>query len=278
MAAVLVLLARVLGFDYGGRDCQFLIGQITDQRIRVAVIPVGSGVADLADDSTVLLTDITNRPLHAVDDLPASLTIGRLKVSVDGLPLRIHIHDVNGRTIQQIGLLADPNGGLSFRTDAMVLGLGEGAQQFDRRGALYPMKASWGSCDRPTQGSVVPSPFLIGTDGWAIFVHRPIGQFDLRSNPATFRPWPGQGPILDLFMIWLQSPADAPRYYMALTGRPVMPPKWALGYFQSHRMLAGPDEILKVASTFRSKGLPCDGLIYLGTGYCPNGWNTATDR
>jgi alpha-glucosidase/alpha-D-xyloside xylohydrolase len=53
-----------------------------------------------------------------------------------------------------------------------------------------------------------------------------------------------------------------------------MPPKWALGYFQSHRTLAGPDEPLQIARMFREKNLPCDALIYLGTGYCPNGWNT----
>jgi len=29
-----------------------------------------------------------------------------------------------------------------------------------------------------------------------------------------------------------------------------------------------------VAKTFREKKLPCDGLIYLGTGFCPSGWNT----
>jgi alpha-glucosidase/alpha-D-xyloside xylohydrolase len=53
-----------------------------------------------------------------------------------------------------------------------------------------------------------------------------------------------------------------------------MPPKWALGYFQSHRTLAGPEEPLQIATTFREKKLPCDALIYLGTGYCPAGWNT----
>jgi alpha-glucosidase/alpha-D-xyloside xylohydrolase len=53
-----------------------------------------------------------------------------------------------------------------------------------------------------------------------------------------------------------------------------MPPKWALGYFQSHRTLAAPDEPLQIASTFREKKLPCDAVIYLGTGYCTNGWNT----
>ena len=53
-----------------------------------------------------------------------------------------------------------------------------------------------------------------------------------------------------------------------------MPPKWALGYMQSHRTLAGPEEVLQVAREFRERKLPCDALIYLGTGYCPAGWNT----
>ena len=43
---------------------------------------------------------------------------------------------------------------------------------------------------------------------------------------------------------------------------------------QSHRTLAGPDEIKWVARTFREKKLPCDALIYLGTEFTPSGWNT----
>jgi len=49
---------------------------------------------------------------------------------------------------------------------------------------------------------------------------------------------------------------------------------WSLGYQQSHRTLANRDEVLGVAKTFREKKLPCDALIYLGTGFCPSGWNT----
>jgi len=52
-----------------------------------------------------------------------------------------------------------------------------------------------------------------------------------------------------------------------------MPPLWALGYQQSHRTLASRDEILSIGRTFREKRLPCDALIYLGTGFCPSGWN-----
>src|SRR5256884_8944289 len=79
---------------------------------------------------------------------------------------------------------------------------------------------------------------------------------------------------LVLFGACLQTSADALTEYARLTGRPVIPPKWALGYFQSHRTLAGPEEPLQIAHTFREKQLPCDALIYLGTGYCTNGWNT----
>jgi alpha-glucosidase/alpha-D-xyloside xylohydrolase len=125
-------------------------------------------------------------------------------------------------------------------------------------------------------GSVVPSPFVIGTEGWALFAHRPEGQFDLAQGPGRFIPRPESGgaPALDLFIIAVIEPADALAEYIRLTGQPTMPPKWALGYFQSHRTLAGPAESLQVARTFREKKLPCDALIYLGTGYCTNGWNT----
>ncbi|MEP6834445.1 MAG: TIM-barrel domain-containing protein, partial [Gemmatimonas sp.] len=62
--------------------------------------------------------------------------------------------------------------------------------------------------------------------------------------------------------------------YALITGLPEMPARWTFGYMQSSRTLAGPDEILGVAKTFREKKLPCDALIYLGTEFAPSGWNT----
>jgi alpha-glucosidase (family GH31 glycosyl hydrolase) len=128
----------------------------------------------------------------------------------------------------------------------------------------------------PRRGSVVPSPFVIGTEGWALFAHRPEGKFDLREAVGRFIPrqQAGGGAALDLFVISLRDPADALTEYVRLTGKPVLPPKWALGYFQSHRTLTGSEVPLQIARTFREKNLPCDAVIYLGTGYAPSGWNT----
>jgi hypothetical protein len=48
----------------------------------------------------------------------------------------------------------------------------------------------------------------------------------------------------------------------------------AFGYMQSHRTVAGPDEVMWVARSFCEGKLPCDALIYLGTEFTPSGWNT----
>src|SRR5262249_21626642 len=163
----------------------------------------------------------------------------------------------------------------TFRTAAPVLGLGEGGPQFDRRGAHHRLVNGQTGPLFPTHGGTILIPFLIGTDGWALFVHRPWGDFDLREGKGRFLPRKealGQEP-LELYVVGVQEPADALGEYVRLTGQPVMPPRWVLGYMQSHRTLAGPEEPAQIAKTFREKKLPCDALIYLGPGYCPAGWN-----
>ncbi len=53
-----------------------------------------------------------------------------------------------------------------------------------------------------------------------------------------------------------------------------MPPRWALGYMQSHRTLDTDAQMIGIIDTFRSKRIPIDAVIYLGTGFSPRGWNT----
>jgi alpha-glucosidase (family GH31 glycosyl hydrolase) len=78
----------------------------------------------------------------------------------------------------------------------------------------------------------------------------------------------------DVFLLLGDSPQELLQHWAELTGYPHLPPIWALGYQQSHRTLASREEILQEAKIFRDKKLPCDVLIYLGTGFCPSGWNT----
>lgn len=157
---------------------------------------------------------------------------------------------------------------------APVLGLGEGGPQFDRRGNVDQMRSGQGGYRLRTHGGRVPVQWLIGTNGWAIFIHLPDGTFDLTAQDGLFTPKPNAHQPLDFFLVASHEPLTIMREYAKLTGFPEMPPLWSLGYLQSHRTLRGPDEIKWVARTFREKKLPCDALIYLGTDFTPSGWNT----
>ena len=172
--------------------------------------------------------------------------------------------------------------------------MGEGGPQFDRRGNTERMRSGSGGYNLRNFGSRVPIPWLIGTGGWAMYIHHPYGRFDFTGDTSKFQPAPaflpggGRGappppppadistfalPI-DLFVVASKDPAVIMAEWARLTGRPEMPPLWSFGYQQSHRTLLGRDAILQEARTFREKKLPCDAMIYLGTGFCPAGWNT----
>ncbi len=126
-----------------------------------------------------------------------------------------------------------------------------------------------------THGARVPIQFAIGTAGWAMYIHQPLGGFDLTGKKGIFQAPNSQSALpLDLFVMGASSPAAILREYANITGYPEMPPLWSFGYQQSHRTLGTPEEILAEARTFREKKLPCDAMIYLGTDFCPNGWNT----
>jgi alpha-glucosidase (family GH31 glycosyl hydrolase) len=265
---------------FAGAPAELVISEVSERTVRIELAPLNENGQPIPPPVSSVLVPFPAKEKIRVRELPRErqIRVGSLRVSLKVHPLTVSVHE--GRKLMQelvFDEVAVTNAGVGFRTTAPVLGLGEGAQQFDRRGAFYPMEPSWGGWNRPVLGSVVPSPFVIGTEGWALFAHSPEGQFDLRNGGGKFIPrYPTNAPPagLDLFVIALDESAAALTEYTRLTGRPVMPPKWALGYFQSHRTLAGPDEPLQIARTFREKNLPCDAVIYLGTGYCTNGWNT----
>lgn len=256
-------------------DCQLTISQVSDRTLHISVAPRVEGEPIAAPPSAVVV-DLDEQVQFSESTIPdtSELEIGDLRLEIHNQPLSIAIRRASGELVQKLTFDGD-DGSMSFRAEAPVLGMGEGAKQFDRRGAQYTMKDGWGAWERPVLGSWVATPFLIGTDGWALLVHHPQGEFDLREAEASFKPWDDQTDLpLEVYVVAWDEPADVLEEYVRLCGRTPLPPKWTMGYMQSHRTLAGPDEVMEVARTFREKQLPCDALIYLGTGYCPAGWNT----
>jgi alpha-glucosidase/alpha-D-xyloside xylohydrolase len=261
-----------------GEPAELSIQEISERTIRIELAPLDERGVPRAEAASSDLVPFPSQEKLRIRELGSSKEIraGKLRVRVDPNPLTISLRSSDGSQVQTLSFETSTNTAFSFRTDSPVLGMGEGEQQLDRRGKLYPMINGQLSPMLATHGATIPVPFLIGTDGWALFVQEPWGQFDLRDGKGRFLSQSkaaGREPIV-FFLIAFSEPAEVMPEFIRLTGKPVMPPKWVLGYIQSHRTLSGPDEPLQIAKTFRQKKLPCDALIYLGTGYCTNGWNT----
>ena len=200
---------------------------------------------------------------------------GEFNIKLSLSPLRAVVETAKGEVVQQLTIDSE-SGAVSFLLgNSALLGLGEGGPQFDRGGSQDTMRGGQGGYKLGTHGGRVPIPWLIGTAGWALYFHQPFGTFDFTGTEGKFLPKdPASALPLDIFIVVSQEPRVLLSEYIKLTGHPELPPLWSFGYQQSHRTLASHDEVVAEAKTFREKKLPCDTLIYLGTGFCPSGWNT----
>lgn len=181
--------------------------------------------------------------------------------------------DANRREIQRLAFDA-ATGRIGFQLhDPPVFGIGEGGHQFDRRVVVDAMCNGQFRPDQFVNGGRFPIPWLMSPAGWGLFFHHPMGTFGLTGDEGVFHPSEPAQP-LDLFLIVNPDPSAMLQECAQLTGMPHLLPLWELGYQQSHRTLASREAVLAEAETFRAKKLPCDVMIYLGTGFAPSGWNT----
>jgi len=201
-----------------------------------------------------------------------SITWGKYTLVVGGNdPLRISAIE-GSRKIQEIKFNLDSTD-VRFDLDGPIFGLGEGSHPLDRRGTRDAMHNGQNGEELKTFGARLPIPWIMSPKGWGIFIGQPSGAIDFTQTEATFRNIEATA-TRNVYLAIADSPAGVLREYAALTGFPHLPPLWSFGYQQSHRTLENRDEILSEVRTFRNKKLPCDAMIYLGTGFCPSGWNT----
>lgn len=250
---------------------------VTAHTLRITLVPIrGEKPAALLSNGALVDREWPS-PFAQIRSLPQPKNIqsGDLTVTVSPHPLTIQVQRPDKRVVQKF-TLDENSGALQFNIDGgPLLGLGQGGPQFDRRGQVDSMVSGQGGYQLGTHGARVPVQLLLGTAGWGIFFHAPLGRFDLSGQTGRLEAFEKNAALpIDLFLIAAEHPHDILAEYAKITGYPEMPPLWSLGYQQSHRTLDSPDAILDEARIFREKRLPCDAMIYLGTGFCPNGWNT----
>ena len=263
-----------------GIPVELKISEVSARTIRIELAPLDKQGVPHFEERSPVLVDFPAKERFRARQLGAEkkIRIGNFRVSVHPQRLTVAVYRADGTLVQELAFNESAGTNLfSFRMAAPVLGLGEGGDQFDRRGFNFPL-INGQRYKLAELGTRCFSPFLIGSDGWAMFVSAPDGSFDLRGERGTFtRQRDATNSAVDVFITDAHEPADALREFIRLTGAPVMPPKWALGYMQSRRTLSTEADLLAEAKKFRDDQLPCDTFILLGTGFTPKGWNLGHD-
>ncbi len=264
-----------------GQRVEIQITPVSQYTARLTILPLTNSLEHgramtVGGDGSLVQTS-WGAPILKLRTSSAVRTVktGNLIVKLSCDPVAFSIETLRGATVQHLTVDKD-TGAVSFISgDSPLLGLGEGGPQFDRRGSIDQMRSGQGGYQLRTHGGRVAIPWLIGTAGWAMFIHQPFGTFDFSGTESKFQPAGPEAALpLDIFFVAANEPVTIMAEYARLTGYAEMPPLWSFGYQQSHRTLASREEIMAEAKTFRDKKLPCDTVIYLGTGFCPSGWNT----
>lgn len=249
------------------------IVSVTDSTLRISIAAVDESLDRYYDDGSVAPRSLGQPILSLATDAPEGRNIawGEYTLRIATKPLRVAVEHPERGVVQELTFRPDLNQiGFGYN-DAPVYGMGPGAHPLDRRGVKDMMRNGAGD-DLRVFGARNPIPWLMGK-GWGLYFHEPGGQFDLSGPTGVFKPSDsarGQ----DIYLCVAPMPAELLRQYAEITGYPHLPAKWTLGFQQSHRTLDSREQIVGEARMFREKNLPCDALIYLGTGFCPSGWNT----
>jgi alpha-glucosidase (family GH31 glycosyl hydrolase) len=251
---------------------EIAISSVSPATVRITVIPRSRSAA--FPDTGTLVAEGQGRSVGRGRSAGAlsAVKAGNLVVRFKADPPALHVDTASGQPVQILTFDSVTPGVSFLLPKGPLLGLGEGGPQFDRKGQTFADRSGQGGYRLATHGGRVPIQWLIGTDGWAMFVHRPLGAFDLTGTEGKLQPT-GDALPLDIFVVSSREPAAIMKEYARITGHPEMTALWTLGYQQSHRTLDGFESVKSVAQNFRDKKLPCDALIYLGTGFTPSGWN-----
>ena len=173
-----------------GRSVEITLIPVSPQTVRVTIQPIENGQVQPVPIDGALIKENWGKPAARFRTLANSRSVkcGELTVKLSSKPLTIRVEDKGGRVVQE--LTSDANtGNLGFQScDSPLLGLGQGGPQFDRRGSVDRMGSGQGGYQLATHGAKVPIQLLIASSGWALYIHQPLGAFDLTGKIGVFQP------------------------------------------------------------------------------------------
>jgi hypothetical protein len=176
-----------------GRESEIAVTSLGPSTVRLTVHPLGQG--PIPEDGA-LVPAASAGPVEKRRGAFDAIGAGDLRVRFTDDPPVLHVETASGRPVQRLTLDAATHDVSFLLPRGPLLGMGQGGPQFDRKGSVDEMRNGQGGYRLRTHGGRVPIQWLVGTDGWGLFIHRPLGAFDFTgdeevSEPTTFIVYPG---------------------------------------------------------------------------------------
>lgn len=99
--------------------------------------------------------------------------------------------------------------------------------------------------------------------------------FDLGATDAEIASITTEGPTLDIYLIPGPRLRDVVGHYTRLTGRPQMPPLWALGFHQCRYSYETEAEVREIVQQFKAHDIPLD-VVWLDIDYMDDDYKVFT--
>src|SRR5690606_19088399 len=155
-----------------------------------------------------------------------------------------------------------------LREDEHILGLGEKTGSLVRNGNSYTMWNSDKPCYSTTEDPLYKSiPFFMSSYNYGVFfdnTHKT--RFDFGQDQKDRFSFSSPKGAFVYYFFHGKDYQEIIASYTRLTGKPIMPPKWALGWSQSRGMLTFEDLSREIAAEYRKRNIPCD-IIYQDIGW-----------
>jgi alpha-glucosidase len=155
-----------------------------------------------------------------------------------------------------------------LRNDERFFGLGEKTGTLNRRGHSYKMWNSDRPCYSTSEDPLYKSiPFFMSSYRYGIFLDNTCKtEFRFGTESNDYYSFEAPAGELIYYFIYGKNYKEIQQQYIALTGQPIMPPKWALGFAQCRGLYTQQAQALDIAAEFRKRQIPCD-IIYQDIGW-----------
>ena len=199
----------------------------------------------------------------------------KLRIRVNKYPFNLQIFDKYQKLLfsdyKDRGHISEGSRKASYkmlRRDEHFFGLGEKTGKLDRRGESYKMwnsdKPCYGVAEDPLYKSI---PFFMSNYRYGIFLDNTYKtEFKFGTESREYYSFEAPDGAFVYYFIFGKDYKEIMTQYVGLTGKPIMPPKWALGFSQSRGLLTNEKLTREIAEGFRSRQIPCD-IIYQDIGW-----------